>query len=56
MATYNLDEGFGAAIVAAGLGGLQFSWDNNGNLYFGDSITAAQKASIEAAAAAYKPA
>lgn len=55
-ATYSLDAGFGEAVISAGLGGLPFSWDASGNLYFSDSITAAQRAQIEAAAAAYKPA
>jgi hypothetical protein len=49
-----LDQGFGRVIAEAGLGGLEFSWDTDGNLYFGESLTPEQKEAIEAAAAAYK--
>jgi hypothetical protein len=53
--TYTLDSGFGAAVVEAGLGGLPFSWDMDGNLYLGEELTSAQIAAVEATAAAYKP-
>lgn len=52
--TNALDQGFGRVIAAAGLGGLQFSWDHDGNLYFGESLTPEQRKAIEAAAEAYK--
>lgn len=55
MASNTLDAGFGSAIIAKGLGGLEFSWDEVGNLYFGNSITPAQQQAIEAAAASYVP-
>ncbi|MFX1675218.1 hypothetical protein PWR63_23710 [Paraburkholderia sp. A2WS-5] len=54
--TYALDQGFGAAVLAAGLGGLPFAWDMDGNIFLDESLTETQIVAIKAAAAAYKPA
>ncbi len=46
---------FPAELQAAGVLELQFSWDMDGNIYFGESITEEQKTAIEAVYAAHDP-
>jgi len=47
---------FGDELIAAGLGGLPFSWSDDGELYFNQDVTDEQKQGIEAVLAAHDPA
>lgn len=42
-------------LKAAGLMGLPFSWDVNGNFFYSDEMTEAQIQAVEAAYAAHDP-
>lgn len=43
----------GDELIAAGLGGLPISWDENGNLFGRDQLDAAQQATLDAVIAAH---
>lgn len=47
---------FSAALFSAGLGGLPFSWSDDGELFFSDEITDEQRHGIEMVLAAHDPA
>lgn len=46
---------FSAELIAAGVGGLPFTWDADGVIRFDDSITPEQRATIQAVADAHDP-
>ncbi len=46
---------FGDEIIAAGLGGLPFSWNTLGDINYSREITPEQKTAIEAVLAAHDP-
>lgn len=46
---------FGEELYSAGVGGLPFSWDEDGNFCFDDSITEEQKAAVARVLAAHDP-
>lgn len=46
---------FTEELAAAGLSGLPFSWTADGVFIYGDAITPAQRAAIEAVYAAHDP-
>lgn len=46
---------FAEELAAAGVFGLPFSWDANGNITWGAAITPAQRATILAVIAAHNP-
>jgi hypothetical protein len=47
---------FSAELFSAGLGGLPFSWSDDGELFFSDEITDEQRHGIEMVLAAHDPA
>lgn len=46
---------FGDEVVAAGLGGLPFSWDASGQVFGRENLTAAQNVTLDAVIAAHDP-
>ena len=46
---------FSAELFSAGLGGLPFSWSDDGELFFSDEITDEQRHGIEMVLAAHDP-
>jgi len=46
---------FGGELIVAGLGGLDFSWTNDGSFFYGPSITQIQKNQIQAVYNAHDP-
>lgn len=50
-----IGAGFSAAISAAGLSGLPFSWGDDGAIQFGPTITVDQQSAVLAVYAAYDP-
>lgn len=48
-----IGETFYSELLAAGLVGLPFSWSDDGNFYFGESMTDEQIASVKAVLSAH---
>lgn len=55
IGTNEIGPSFAAELAGAGLGGLPFSWSSNGTFAYGDAVTPAQKAAIEAVFAVHNP-
>src|SRR5215831_1276317 len=55
IGTNEIFVSFGSEILAAGLGGVQVSWSSNGEFVYGPTVTAEEKAGVEAVFAAHNP-
>ena len=55
IGTEQIGISFGDELVAAGLGGLPFSWDTKGNFVYGQDMTTAQVNEVQAVYAEHNP-